>query len=199
VSYLGPGGAAGNLLKIMHGDGIETGYAHLSRYASGIKVGDKVRRMQTIGYVGSTGRSTGPHLHFSAQRDGKFFDAETLNLDGMRVLSAEQREQFVRVVAKYNPLLDAIALPAPLPGAGVEVAPEAAVVSSVAAVPSPPPDSAGDDAALAEPTQGGPKSATNAAPEPAAPAGRSPGNSVYLSDKELLKLQAPTDDGEVSE
>ena len=88
VSYVGPGGAAGNLLKIMHADGIETGYAHLSRYAPGIKLGDKVKRMQIIGYVGSTGRSTGPHLHFSAQRDGKFFDAETLNLDGMRVLSA---------------------------------------------------------------------------------------------------------------
>jgi murein DD-endopeptidase MepM/ murein hydrolase activator NlpD len=200
VSYLGPGGAAGNLLKIMHADGIETGYAHLSRYVAGIKVGDKVRRMQTIGYVGSTGRSTGPHLHFSAQRDGKFFDAETLNLDGMRVLSAEQRDQFAAVVAKYNPLLDAIALPAPLPGAGAEPAPvaaEAAPRSSLAA-PTPSPDSsAGDDAELTEPTEAAPKGAVSGAP--AAPVGKPAGNSVYLSDKELLKLQAPTDDGEVAE
>jgi len=121
VSYIGPGGPAGNLLKVMHANGIETGYAHLSRYVAGIKVGDKVKRLQTIGYVGSTGRSTGPHLHFSAQRDGKFFDAETLNLDGMRVLTKEQREQFMAVVAKYNPLLDAIALPPPLPGADLAV------------------------------------------------------------------------------
>jgi len=207
VSYLGPGGAAGNLIKVMHADGIETGYAHLSRYVAGIKVGDKVRRMQTIGYVGSTGRSTGPHLHFSAQRDGKFFDAETLNLDGMRVLSAEQRDQFAAVVAKYNPLLDGIALPAPLPGAGVEPAPslapsvasESAAASSAVAL-APPDSSAGDDAELAEPTEAAPRAAASAAaPGSAAPAGKPAGNSVYLSDKELLKLQAPTDDGEVSE
>ena len=194
VSYLGPGGAAGNLLKIMHADGIETGYAHLSRYVAGIKVGDKVRRMQTIGYVGSTGRSTGPHLHFSAQRDGKFFDAETLNLDGMRVLSAEQRDQFAAVVAKYNPLLDAIALPAPLPGAGVEAPPEPAAAPVQASAAVTPDGDAGDDSALAEPAEAPPKPGT--APEPA---GKPAGNSVYLSDKELLKLQSATDEGEVSE
>jgi murein DD-endopeptidase MepM/ murein hydrolase activator NlpD len=198
VSYLGPGGAAGNLVKIMHADGIETGYAHLSRYAAGIKVGDKVRRMQTVGYVGSTGRSTGPHLHFSAQRDGKFFDAETLNLDGMRVLNPEQRDQFAAVVAKYNPLLDAIALPPPLPGAGVEPTPEAAPESS-GVVPSPAPDSsAGDDTELADPMQA-PKAALPGASAAATPGSKPAGNSVYLSDKELLKLQAPTDDGEVAE
>jgi murein DD-endopeptidase MepM/ murein hydrolase activator NlpD len=203
VSYLGPGGAAGNLLKIMHADGIETGYAHLSRYVLGIKVGDKVRRMQTIGYVGSTGRSTGPHLHFSAQRDGKFFDAETLNLDGMRVLNAEQRDQFAAVVAKYNPLLDAITMPAPLPGAGIEAAPEAAPANAssvAAAAAAPPPDSsAGDDTALAEPAEPAPKADASAAPEPAAPAGKPAGNSVYLSDKDLLKMQSATDEGEVAE
>ncbi|MEO6600971.1 MAG: peptidoglycan DD-metalloendopeptidase family protein, partial [Polyangiaceae bacterium] len=194
VSYLGPGGAAGNLLKVMHADGIETGYAHLSRYVTGIRVGEKVRRMQTIGYVGSTGRSTGPHLHFSAQRDGKFFDAETLNLDGMRVLNAEQRDQFAAVVAKYNPLLDAIALPAPLPGAGIEAAP----ANSNAAVAAPP-DTAGDDPALAEPTETTPKAVVGPAPEPAAPAGKPAGTSVYLSDKDLLKMQSATDEGEVAE
>ncbi|MET0793783.1 MAG: peptidoglycan DD-metalloendopeptidase family protein [Polyangiaceae bacterium] len=195
VSYLGPGGAAGNLLKILHADGIETGYAHLSRYVAGIKVGDKVRRMQTIGYVGSTGRSTGPHLHFSAQRDGKFFDAETLNLDGMRVLNTEQREQFASVVAKYNPLLDAIALPAPLPGAGVE-APLEAAPAPAAATSAAAPDGSSDDVTLAEPTEPAAKAGANAAALPAKPAA---GNSVYLSDKELLKLQSATDEGEVSE
>jgi hypothetical protein len=195
ISYIGPGGPAGNLIKVMHANGIETGYAHLSRYVAGIKVGDKVKRLQTIGYVGSTGRSTGPHLHFSAQRDGKFFDAETLNLDGMRVLNKEQREQFLLVVAKYDPLLDAIALPAPLPGAGAQASP--AAQASAAAAPA----ASAEDPSLAEGAdevdQAGKASAAPGA-EPA-PAANAPGNSVYLSDKELLKMQSATDEGEVSE
>ena len=197
VSYIGPGGAAGNLLKIMHPDGIETGYAHLSRYVEGIKVGDKVKRMQIIGFVGSTGRSTGPHLHFSAERDGKFFDAETLNLDGMRVLSQDQREQFAAVVAKYNPLLDAIPLPAPLPGL------VAAVDDSASAGTAPAPASSGaaQDPGLAEPDIDEPSAAkpTNRGAPEAAASGKAPSSSVYMSDKELLKAQSATDEGEVSE
>jgi murein DD-endopeptidase MepM/ murein hydrolase activator NlpD len=197
VSYIGPGGPAGNLLKVMHENGIETGYAHLSRYASGIKVGDKVRRLQTIGYVGSTGRSTGPHLHFSAQREGKFFDAETLNLDGMRVLNSEQREQFLAVVAKYNPKLDELALPTPLPFIAAQPA-QADAPAPVA--------SAHDDPSLAEPAADDGLGATpsvSAEPPPSAHAapqrGKPAGNSVYLSDQELLKMQSATDEGEVSE
>jgi len=195
VSYVGPGGPAGNLLKIMHANGVETGYAHLSRYVDGIKVGDKVRRMQTIGYVGSTGRSTGPHLHFSAERDGKFFDAETLNLDGMRVLSPEQREQFSAVVAKYNPLLDAIPLPPPLPG--LPVASSATPSASAAPASS----GAAQDPGLAEPEVDEPsaKPGPNAAPAAAAEPSKAAGSSVYMSDKELLKAQSATDEGEVAE
>jgi murein DD-endopeptidase MepM/ murein hydrolase activator NlpD len=199
VSYVGPGGAAGNLLKIMHPNGIETGYAHLSRYVEGIKVGDKVKRMQIIGYVGSTGRSTGPHLHFSAQRDGKFFDAETLNLDGMRVLSPEQREQFAGVVAKYNPLLDAIPLPPRLPGVAAAVA-VANDVTAGEAVATPAGSGAAQDPGLAEPDEGEPsaKPAASGAPAAAEP-GKGQSTSVYMSDKELLKAQSATDEGEVSE
>ena len=196
VSYVGPGGPAGNLLKVMHPNGVETGYAHLSRYVAGLKVGDQVKRLQVIGYVGSTGRSTGPHLHFSAQRDGKFFDAETLNLDGMRVLDKSQREQFVGVVAKYNPLLDAIALPAPLPSLEPDAAPASAPGGS-AAMPT-----GSEDPSLAEPTVGvndTDKPGASAAPLSAAAPEKSGGKSVYLSDKELLKMQSATDEGEVSE
>ncbi|MEI9941220.1 MAG: peptidoglycan DD-metalloendopeptidase family protein [Pseudomonadota bacterium] len=197
VSYIGPGGPAGNLLKVMHPNGIETGYAHLSRYVAGIKVGDKVKRMQTIGYVGSTGRSTGPHLHFSAQRDGKFFDAETLNLDGMRVLNKDQREQFLLVVAKYNPLLDAIALPAPLPGAAALASDPVAAPASSAGAPagSAQDPSIAEDAAEVDAAS---KAAPAVSAKPAA-AANGANNSVYLSDKELLKLQSATDEGEVSE
>jgi murein DD-endopeptidase MepM/ murein hydrolase activator NlpD len=200
VSYLGPGGPAGNLLKIMHDGGIETGYAHLSRYVEGIKVGDKVRRMQTIGYVGSTGRSTGPHLHFSAERDGKFFDAETLNLDGMRVLDKDQREQFSAVVAKYNPLLDAIPLPAQLPGVNTsgDEAPSAA--AAAAPIPALASSGAAQDPGLAEPDvdEASAKPAASGAKAAVAPE-KASGSSVYMSDKELLKAQSATDEGEVSE
>ncbi|HTA91132.1 MAG TPA: M23 family metallopeptidase [Polyangiaceae bacterium] len=192
VSYVGPGGPAGNLLKIMHPNGIETGYAHLSRYVEGIKVGDKVKRMQTIGYVGSTGRSTGPHLHFSAERDGKFFDAETLNLDGMRVLSQEQREQFTAVVAKYNPLLDAIVLPPPLPSIATST-------GSVAGVAAPVGSGATEDPGLAEPAELDEPSAKPEASGSAATPAPGKASSVYMSDKELLKAQSATDEGEVSE
>ncbi|HEY4159186.1 MAG TPA: peptidoglycan DD-metalloendopeptidase family protein, partial [Polyangiaceae bacterium] len=186
VSFVGPGGPAGNLLKIMHPDGVETGYAHLSRYAEGIKVGDKVKRMQVIGYVGSTGRSTGPHLHFSASRDGKFFDAETLNLDGMRVLGKEDRDQFALVAAKYNPLLDAIPLPTP----PADMRPEPIPVASAAPATGAPP--ASDDPSLNDGSETADESATVAPaasgnPPAAAPApGGKPHSSIYLTDKELM-------------
>jgi murein DD-endopeptidase MepM/ murein hydrolase activator NlpD len=194
ISFIGNGGPAGNLVKIMHPGGVETGYAHLSRFASGMKLGDKVKRMQVIGYVGSTGRSTGPHLHFTAARDGVFFDAETLNLDGMRTLTARERESFKPISARYDVMLDAIPMPerfAPLPVAP----PEPAAVASGA-----PP---ADDAVGADEEDGDPAPAAAAAPVGAVPTPGTPskpgGSAVYLSDKELLEAQSATDDGEVEE
>jgi murein DD-endopeptidase MepM/ murein hydrolase activator NlpD len=192
ISFIGNGGPAGNLVKIMHPGGVETGYAHLSRFAEGLKLGDKVKRLQLVGYVGNTGRSTGPHLHFSAARDGKFFDAETLNLDGMRNLSPSEREAFKPIMGKYDPMLDSIPMPeryAPLLAKPVELAPVAAAAASAGVA-----DEAIGDAHEDET----PPPAPGAAPPPAA--ARAPGgSSVYLSDKELLEAQSATDDGEVEE
>src|SRR6185436_12233875 len=109
IGYEGPGG---NLVTIEHSGGIQTGYAHLSKFEPGLKVGDHVVAMQIVGYVGSTGRSTGPHLHFSAKKNGVFFDAETLRLDSLRTLPMDERAEFTTIRAKYDTLLDAIALPA---------------------------------------------------------------------------------------
>jgi murein DD-endopeptidase MepM/ murein hydrolase activator NlpD len=127
ISYMGYAGASGNLVKIDHAGGYETGYAHLSRFESGLKVGDHVDRMQVIGYVGSTGRSTGPHLHFTAKKDGKYIDAESLQLDALRVLPKSERAEFSLQRAKYDKLIEAIPLPPPLGGAGD---PEAAAESA---------------------------------------------------------------------
>lgn len=115
VESVGFAGPSGNLVTVVHPNGVTTGYAHLSRYAPGIKRGDKVGTHQLVGYVGSTGRSTGPHLHFSAKKDGKFFDAETLQLDGERVMPVVDRAAFQAVKAELDKRLDAIPLPEPPP------------------------------------------------------------------------------------
>lgn len=115
VDMVGPAGASGNLVTVNHPGGVQTGYAHLSRFAPGIKHGDVVGTHQLVGYIGSTGRSTGPHLHFSAKKDGKFFDAETLQLDGERVMPAIDRPAFLAFKADLDRRLDAIPLPEPPP------------------------------------------------------------------------------------
>ncbi len=67
----GPFSSYGNYIKIRHGNGLETAYAHLNGFKSGITIGSRVKQGQVIGYVGTTGRSTGPHLHFEIYVNGK--------------------------------------------------------------------------------------------------------------------------------
>lgn len=122
ISKLGNYGANGNYIAIEHDNGYETGYSHCSRFEPGLKVGDTVKRSQVIGYVGSTGRSTGPHLHFSARKNGAYIDAETLHLDALTVLPAAERAVFQGVKEKYDALLEAVALPPALPPQLVAVA-----------------------------------------------------------------------------
>jgi murein DD-endopeptidase MepM/ murein hydrolase activator NlpD len=74
ISFIGPRGANGNLVALRHANGYESFYAHLSRFAGGLSRGDTVEQRQIIGYVGSTGRSTGPHLHFGLKHNGRFVD-----------------------------------------------------------------------------------------------------------------------------
>lgn len=193
VSFIGPAGPSGNLVKIDHPGGIETGYAHLSRFAEGLKVGDKVKRLQLVGYVGSTGRSTGPHLHFTAKKNGEFFDAETLNLDGMRVIGKDERDAFAKVKQQYDELLDSVALPAPLPTKPAVAAP---ADSTDPAEGDDEFASGGPEPTGAAPAAAAPTGAPAKTPEPAAPKA---GNAVYLTDKDLLKAQGASDDGEVSE
>ena len=191
VEFAGFRGPTGNLVKLAHAGGIETGYAHLSRFAEGIKAGDKVKRLQLIGYVGSTGRSTGPHLHFSASKNGEFFDAEKLDLDGMRTLGGAERTSFEAVMAKYDPLLDSIVLPDPLPPEAPAPAAEPAGSVPAPSATAPPELEPDEDDSAAPPP-----------PLPAPPPSGSPtraASSIYLSDQELRALQSASDDGEVSE
>jgi murein DD-endopeptidase MepM/ murein hydrolase activator NlpD len=67
-------GAAGNLVRIRHDQGYVTEYMHLQRFAGGLSAGQRIRKGQIIGYVGTTGRSTGPHLHFGIKHHGNYLD-----------------------------------------------------------------------------------------------------------------------------
>ncbi len=195
VSFLGWAGASGNLVKVEHPGGVETGYAHCSRFEDGLALGDKVKSLQVLAYVGSTGRSTGPHLHFSVQRDGKFIDPESLHLDSMTLLPTDDRALFAAHKAKYDGLLDAIPLPAALPAE--QTAPREEPTETV----YDPMDEG--DGGLAEPLPSGPAAAAAQPPAASSPAAAprpaSPGSAVYLTDKELLERQRVVDDGEVEE
>jgi murein DD-endopeptidase MepM/ murein hydrolase activator NlpD len=94
ITFAAPKGANGNLVSIRHADGYETLYAHLHGFAKGIRSGEKVKQRQVIGYVGTTGRSTGPHLHFALKHHGRFLDPlEVINGPG-RKLPAREMSSF---------------------------------------------------------------------------------------------------------
>jgi pyruvate/2-oxoglutarate dehydrogenase complex dihydrolipoamide acyltransferase (E2) component len=184
-------------VKIDHPGGVETGYAHLSRFAEGLKVGDQVKRLQVIGYVGSTGRSTGPHLHFTAKKNGEYFDPEKLNMDAMRVLPQEHRAAFEELKRKYDAILDEIPVPAALPAAP-ESPPPLAEASAPAADPGlEAEEDLGSQAEAPPPVAA--RAPAPAAPNQPAPSPKVGASSVYLTDKELLKLQSASDDGEVED
>jgi murein DD-endopeptidase MepM/ murein hydrolase activator NlpD len=114
VESAGPLGPCGNAVVINHPGGITTGYCHMSRFGN-VKAGDHVGTHQLVGYVGKTGRATGPHLHFFAKKGGVFFDAMTLHLDGDRPVPVVDRGAFLAAKAELDKRLDAIALPDPPP------------------------------------------------------------------------------------
>ncbi len=87
-------GGGGNCIKIKHNSTYETVYAHMKNFAKGMKVGKKVRQGQIIGYVGSTGMSTGPHLHYEVIVNGKKVNSQKLKLPSGKVLKDEERQEF---------------------------------------------------------------------------------------------------------
>lgn len=102
VTYAGWRGGAGNTVKLDHGGGIGTGYLHLSRIAA--TVGSRVRRGQIIGYVGSTGLSTGPHLHYELYRNGSAINPQSVNFSTRPLLSGEQLAAFRSRIADMQRL-----------------------------------------------------------------------------------------------
>ena len=87
-------GGGGNCVKIRHNSSYTTVYAHMSKFASNIKKGTRVKQGQTIGYVGSTGKSTGPHLHYEVIHNGTRINSQTLKLPSGKTLKNKSRELF---------------------------------------------------------------------------------------------------------
>ena len=97
-------GGGGNCVKVKHNSTYSTIYAHLSKFASGIKEGIRVKQGRIIGYVGSTGMSTGPHLHYEVVENGKKINSQKLKLPSGKTLTGKNRELFEVEKIKANVL-----------------------------------------------------------------------------------------------
>jgi len=94
IKKVGWCGGGGKCIVIRHNSTYQTVYAHMSKFASGIKNGVRVKQGQTIGYVGSTGKSTGPHLHYEVIINGKKVNSQTLKLPSGKILKGKDRKIF---------------------------------------------------------------------------------------------------------
>lgn len=108
----------GNFIRIRHNGSFETLYAHMSKFAKNVKVGTTVKQGQIIGYSGSTGLSTGPHLHYEIIKDGKHVNPMTVKLPAINNLDAENKKKFL----EYRKILDqAIEQMADKPGSFIQM------------------------------------------------------------------------------
>ncbi|MEA2082524.1 MAG: M23 family metallopeptidase [Elusimicrobiota bacterium] len=101
VVFVGRNGGYGKQVKVKHNSTYESWYAHLSRYAKGIKRGVYVKKGQDLGYVGTTGLSTGPHLDFRIKKHGRFVNFRGLRLPPAKRLTKKQMAEFLPLKKKY--------------------------------------------------------------------------------------------------
>ena len=98
--------ASGNYLVLQHGETYQTKYLHLSRFARGLRKGERVDQGEVIGYVGSTGWATGPHLHYEFLVHGVHKNPRTVDLPKAQPIDAEERPRFAAVTGQFMALLD---------------------------------------------------------------------------------------------
>ena len=106
VRFVGRQGGFGNVIELEHGSGVVTVYGHLSRFASGLRRGQRIELGKVIGYVGSTGLATGPHLHYEYRVRGVHKNPQTVPLPDALPIPATQRDQFLATTADLVNLLD---------------------------------------------------------------------------------------------
>ena len=102
IEKIGMNGGAGNYIKIKHINGYKTAYGHMSKFASGLKRGSKVTQGQTIGFVGSTGMSTGPHLHYEVIFNNKKINPMKMKLPSGRKLKGKILDNFISYTDDIN-------------------------------------------------------------------------------------------------
>ena len=105
-------------MRIRHNGTYSTAYAHLSRYAKGMRPGKRVRQRDVIGYVGSTGRSTGPHLHYEILRGGRQTNPLRVKMPSGRKLAGKELERFLAYAADVDRRFAALATPDTVANAG---------------------------------------------------------------------------------
>jgi murein DD-endopeptidase MepM/ murein hydrolase activator NlpD len=108
IAKVGWYGGYGRYIRIRHNKKYATAYGHMSRFASGIKVGSRVKQGQTIGYVGSTGRSTGPHLHYEVLQHSKHINPLKLTLPSRKRLQAREMQRFLTLKRKLDTIYAAL-------------------------------------------------------------------------------------------
>jgi len=111
VTFAGRAGGSGIMVTIAHGNGLASSYAHLSRIAANTRPGVRVKQKQVIGAVGSTGLSTGPHLHFAVKLGGRSINPQSLKQSRMEALPPGERHAFAALVAQRAARLLTIATP----------------------------------------------------------------------------------------
>ncbi len=120
VVFVGPRGGYGNLVVLEHGKNYQTYYAHLSRFTDGLSVGQKILRGEEIGFVGMTGLTTGPHLHFEIRKENQYFDplAKENNMTLWNLYPEEHAHLLAKIVA-----LNVTRMNRPLPRVGMATLP----------------------------------------------------------------------------
>jgi len=102
IERIGPFSSYGNYIRIRHRRDLHTAYAHMKGFRSGLKSGSRVKQGQIIGYVGTTGRSTGPHLHYELMLNGKAVNPKSVKLPTGKMLAGKDLKSFKSIVAARN-------------------------------------------------------------------------------------------------
>jgi murein DD-endopeptidase MepM/ murein hydrolase activator NlpD len=111
VRSAGPKGGAGNMIQLKHANGYETIYMHLQSISRGIRAGERVRQKQVIGYVGSTGLSTGPHLHYEMHRNGQAVSSLRQTFPPADPVPKAELDNYQKAISPQKEKLLAIPLP----------------------------------------------------------------------------------------